>query len=116
MRLLRTTSVMTSETARVARNWRRSAFQCAAAAVMALVSACDAQAQEFQWLDAQGQQRRARKADDVPRADWRNASIDVKGTEATSGERFRTAEGLTVVIEGIQAPSLDEDGTAVSAG
>ena len=56
------------------------------------------------------------KADEVPRGEWRTVTTDVRGTEATSGERFRTAEGLTVVIEGIQAPALDDDGTAVSFG
>jgi endonuclease YncB( thermonuclease family) len=75
-----------------------------------------AAAQEFRWIDAQGQARSARKPEDVPRGDWRTVTVEVHGAEATSGERFRTAEGITVVIEGIQAPSLDEDGTAVSAG
>lgn len=91
-------------------------FQAWAVAVVVVMAAGGAGGQEFQWLDAQGQQKRAKKADDVPRSDWRNASVDIRGTEATSGERFRTAEGLTVVIEGVQAPSLDDDGTAVSAG
>src|SRR5262245_38853577 len=40
----------------------------------------------------------------------------VHGTEATSGERFRTAEGMTVAIEGIQAPEIEDDGTVVSFG
>ena len=72
--------------------------------------------QDFRWIDAQGQPRGVRKAEEVPRGDWRTVTVDVHGTEATSGERFRTAEGVTVVIEGIQAPSLDDDGTAVSYG
>jgi hypothetical protein len=38
------------------------------------------------------------------------------GTEATSGERFRTAEGIIDVIEGIQAPEIEDDGTVVSFG
>src|SRR5262245_57995544 len=72
--------------------------------------------QEFRWIDAQGLSRSARRADEVPRGDWRTVTVETKGVEATSGERFKTAEGIAVVIEGIQAPSLDDDGTAVSFG
>jgi endonuclease YncB( thermonuclease family) len=80
------------------------------------VLASFAPAQEFRWIDAQGLARSARKADLVPRGDWKTVTVEVKGAEATSGERFKTAEGLAVVIEGIHAPSLDDDGTAVSFG
>jgi endonuclease YncB( thermonuclease family) len=93
--------------------WRR--LRTIGIVALALICA-PGRGQEFRWIDAQGQMRSARRVDEVPRGDWRNASVEVRGTEATSGERFRTAEGLTVVIEGIHAPSLDDDGTAVSAG
>jgi endonuclease YncB( thermonuclease family) len=91
---------------------RRSAWLL----VLLLPLASCGKGQDFRWIDAQGQARSARKADDIPRGDWRTVTIDVTGSEATSGERFKTAEGLTVVIEGIQAPALDDDGTAVSFG
>src|SRR5262245_47137424 len=84
--------------------------------VALLLMSASASAQEFRWVDAQGQFRTSRRAEDVPKHDWRNVTAEVHGVEATSGERFRTAEGITVVIEGIQAPGLDDDGTAVSAG
>jgi endonuclease YncB( thermonuclease family) len=44
------------------------------------------------------------------------AQTTVHGVEATSGERFRTAEGIAVVIEGIQAPGVEDDATVVSFG
>src|SRR5688572_18028571 len=84
--------------------------------VLIATATLEAQQLEFRWTDDQGQPRIARRAEDVPRAGWRMVSVDVHGTEATSGDRFRTAEGANVVIEGIQAPALDEDGTAVSFG
>jgi endonuclease YncB( thermonuclease family) len=92
-------------------------FRRGSIAMLALVAAAwPAGAQEFRWIDSQGQSRVARKPEDVPRHDWSAVTMGVRGAEATSGERFRTAEGVTVVIEGIQAPSLDDDGTVVSAG
>ena len=83
--------------------------------VLLLVPSCG-RGQEFRWIDSQGQARSANKPDEIPRGEWGTVTTEVRGAEATSGERFRTAEGLTVVIEGIQAPAVDDDGTAVSSG
>jgi endonuclease YncB( thermonuclease family) len=84
--------------------------------VLILTAPLAAQHPEFHWTDPQGQPRTARSADDVPRAEWQAVTVEVHGTEATSGERFRTTEGLTIVIEGIQAPGVEDDGTVLSLG
>ena len=44
------------------------------------------------------------------------AQQTVHGLSATSGEASMTSEGIDVVIEGIQAPTVGDDGTAISAG
>lgn len=73
-------------------------------------------AQEFVWTDGGGKERRTKNRRDVPSAVWKDVKARVKGKAALSGERFEVADGAVVVLEGIQAPDVKDDGTILSVG
>ncbi len=92
--------------------------QCFALSVVVLFGAAvspRASSQELRWVDERGRPRTASNRKDVPSHQWTAVSARVHGQGATSGERFTTAEGAVVVLEGIQAPVVESDGTIVSA-
>jgi endonuclease YncB( thermonuclease family) len=90
--------------------------------VLALVLAA-ASAQEFTWTEdaagapgAKAGERRTRDRKAVPSERWKDVRARVRGAKALSGERFQIAEGAVVVLEGVQAPEVVDDGTILSFG
>jgi endonuclease YncB( thermonuclease family) len=79
------------------------------------VAAC-ARAQEFSWTDSAGKEQKTRDRKAVPSDAWKAVKSSVTGKDAPSGERFTTEEGATIALEGVQAPDVVDDGTALSRG
>lgn len=73
-----------------------------------------ATAQEFRWLDGRGQPKTAKDPATIPAAEWKGVTVATSIAKAESGERLVTTCGLTLVLEGIQAPDVVSDGTILS--
>ena len=65
-----------------------------------------ATAQEFRWLDGRGQPKTAKDPATIPAAEWKGVTVATSIAKAESGERLVTTCGLTIVLEGIQAPDV----------
>lgn len=73
-------------------------------------------AQEFSWTDAAGKARRTKDRKAIPTEEWSSVRSAARGLKALSGERFQIVEGAAIVLEGVQAPEVVDDGTPLSAG